>query len=64
MWQSKPVYQIVKSMMVAEALALVDATKASFWLSKLFIDKQHWKKKSVLLPLNCYIDSKKLHEAL
>ena len=44
MWQSKPVYQIVKSMMVAEALALVDATKASFWLSKLFIDKQHWKK--------------------
>ena len=44
MWQSKPVYQIVKSMMVAEALTLVDATKASFWLSKLFIDKQHWKK--------------------
>ena len=30
--------------MVAETLALVDATKASFWLSKLFNDKQHWKK--------------------
>ena len=64
MWQSKRICQVVKSMMAAETLPLVDAAEASFWLSKLFIEIHSTAKKLVVLPLYCYIDSKQLHETL
>ena len=45
MWQSKWIIsQVVKSKMVAETLALIDAVEASFWLYKLFVDIQHCRK--------------------
>ena len=58
MWQSKRICQVGKSMMAAETLALVHAAEASFWLSKLFIELCSTTDKSLMLPLNCYIDSK------
>ena len=50
--------------MATETLALVDAAKASFWLSKLFVEICSAAEKLVVLPLDCCIDSKQLHEAL
>ena len=50
--------------MAAEMLVLVDAAEASFWLSKLFVEICSTAEKSVVLPLDCYTDSKQLHEAL
>ena len=64
MWQSKRICQVVKSMMAAETLPLVDAAEASFWLSKLFTEIHSTAKKLVVLPLYCDIDSKQLHETL
>ena len=64
MWQSKRICQVIKSTMAAETLALVDALEASFWLPKLFIEICSTTEKLVVLPLDCYIDSKPLHEAL
>ena len=64
MWQSKRICQVIKSTMAAETLALVDAVEASFWLPKLFIEICSTTEKLVVLPLDCYIDSKPLHEAL
>ena len=60
----KTIRRVVKSTIAAETLALVDAAEASFWLSKLFIEICSTAEKSVVLPLDCYIDSKQLHEAL
>ena len=57
MWQSNRICQVVKSMMAAEMLA-------SFWLSKLFIEICSTAEKPAVLPLDCYIESKQLHEAL
>ena len=57
MWQSKRICQVVKSMMAAEMLA-------SFRLIKLFIEICSTAEKPVVLPLDCYIESKQLHEAL
>ena len=37
---------------------------ASFWLSKLFIEICSTAEKPAVLPLDCYIESKQLHEAL
>ena len=64
MLQSQQICQVVKRMMAAEMLALVDAVEALFWLSKLFMEMCSTAEKSVVLPLDCYIDSKQLHEAL
>ena len=64
MWQSKRICRVVKRTMTAETLALVDAAKACFWLSELFIEICSTAEKMVALPLNCYIDNKQLHEAL
>ena len=64
MLQSQQICQVVKRMMAAEMLALVDAVEALFWLSKLFMEMCSTAEKLVVLPLDCYIDSKQLHEAL
>ena len=47
-----------------KTLALVDAAETSFWLFELFIQICGTAEKLVVLPLDCYIDSKQLHEAL
>ena len=64
MWQSKQIHQVAKSMLEAETLVLVDATEALLWLSKLFIEIYSTAEKLIVLPIDCYIDSKQLHEAL
>ena len=51
-------------MMTAETLAFADARVASSWLSRLFLEICSTVEKSIFLPLNCYIDSKQLNQAL
>ena len=54
---AKDIWQVVKSMMVAYTLVLVDALEALFWLTKLFVEIFSTAEISFLLPLNCYNDS-------
>ena len=64
MWLLKQIRGVAKSMMTVESLPLVDAVEAYFWLSTLFVEICSTAEKSAVLPLNCYIDSKQLHEVL
>ena len=60
----KQISQVLKSIMVAETLALVDAAEILFWLSELLAEICSTAEKYIVLPLNCYIEIKQLHKTL
>ena len=65
MWQLKKFRRVVKSAIVAETLALVDAAEAPCWLSNLISEllsynqdiKTHW-------SIACFTNSSQLHDSL
>ena len=61
MWQSKRVRRVVKSVMAAETLALVDGSESALWLKQMVM---HMCPGNLDIKIYCYTDSHQLYDAI